>query len=135
MTRQDCARHFLSTEGPHEPFDGDCFAAALHLGCKFALHPDMVDAPIYVVHGEALLRPPGASPVRSWHAWVELGGDDGVALCVDASSGRWKAPVTCPADVYYRLGEIDAPTRMPLPQAVERALESGHYGPWTAEGE
>jgi hypothetical protein len=81
---------------------------------------------------------------RFWHAWVEVtrvvdlpyeGGTVKVEFreVIDRSNGH---DVRMPAEVYYHFARIDPDEhlwRFTPDEARDRALETGHMGPWVED--
>jgi predicted ABC-type ATPase len=60
------------------------------------------------------------------HAWVESG-----KLALDNSLGNL---ITLPIDAYYRMGHVTDVNKYTKQEALKKALETEHYGPWLSEG-
>lgn len=101
-----------------KPSLGDCFHAAFLFAGD---HPYLYD--VHIVHGKPLGQGPIAGE-RFDHAWVEIGD-----VVIDPSNEQL---LITRRDTYYMTGDIDASLvkRYDLKEAIERAEETGHSGPW-----
>lgn len=68
---------------------------------------------------------------RYSHAWAEFTLIDGLVFCVEASNPD-KATLVLPAELFYRIGDIDSRCvrRYSVMQATELALRTRHSGPF-----
>lgn len=114
--------------------DGDCFMAALVYGQSLSSEERAAHR---VCHGEPLGQGP-IEGVRHAHAWVErldrlkfpdLDRTVEIVTCIDKSNGK---DVAFPAELYYKVGDIDPDEvqRYTVPEASALAFEHGHWGPW-----
>lgn len=100
---------------------GNCFSSAVHV--TRALVSQGEDATL--VHGAPAYR---GGESRMAHAWVEVE-FGGVTYAVDFSN---RNRIVMPVAFYYAVGRIasSACLRYTYDEAVDEALETGHYGPW-----
>ena len=102
---------------------GNCYAAAVHTARALTLGGVVA----VVVHGAPVYRGPGGG--RMGHAWVEVE-VDGRVWVVDYSN---RLREVLPVSLYYRIGQIEPArcVRYDVGEAIDLALETGEYGPWT----
>jgi hypothetical protein len=103
---------------PEEHKGGDCYrCASNYVTGKNKTHT--------LVHANVTGRGP-IEGVRYGHAFTEFEGDYGT-LVHDPSAG-----VTLPADLYYRLGQInpDEVRRYSYNEMTEKLVETEIWGPW-----
>lgn len=101
---------------------GNCYAVAVHVARALVL----CGIEAVVVHGAPIYRGPGGG--RMGHAWVEVGGP--VGWVIDYSNGLREVLAV---SLYYRIGQIEPArcVRYDVGEAIDLALETGEYGPWT----
>lgn len=111
---------------------GDCYHAALKYFMDNWDNPD-----VRMVHGEVA----GQGPMEGktfGHAWIEVHDpDNDEPMVIDPSNG---GDLHMPISQYYSMGkinELDNYHSYTFPQAVEKATELQHSGPWdlTVNGE
>ena len=122
---------------------GDCYEAA----GKYIMNECMADdCDLILVHGEVAGQG-NLAGIRYGHAWVEDGN-----TVIDKSNGR---NLHMPVPFYYSLGQIASPDmskwgtpegmwdpdlftggnlhKYLWPEARQKILDSGHWGPWDLE--
>jgi hypothetical protein len=103
--------------------DGSCYRDAFQSLRRpaAALLSEVTACEPELVHGIPTLTGGEHAGRRFCHAWVEVG--ELVLAVADA----------VPRELYYEVGKIDPAecVRYTWREAVEKALESGTYGPWT----
>lgn len=115
---------------PPDPdlYRGDCFVVAFTLAVDLAAEFIDTDLDVYVAHGIPTGTGGEAGGLRYWHAWVEVDDPDGeYPTVVDLSNG---GAHRLPTVAYYRVGSIADVWRFTPDEAIDAAVEWGHYGPW-----
>ena len=102
------------SEIPDANKGGNCFQVAFELMTELG---DSSDA--LLVHGVCIGR--GAiAGIQFVHAWVEMNG-----LALDDTVGA-----TLPIERFYELGQVSVTYKYTYRQMLEKATDSGTYGPW-----
>lgn len=104
---------------------GDCFSAAFHWG--LALDEDEWKTSKIC---QGMVRGQGPLEGKKFsHGWGEAGGK-----VYDYSN---KKKLVVPKKVYYELGRIEESSVYcyPIPKALGRSVNTGHYGPWDFKGD
>ena len=97
--------------------EGLCFEKAL---CYIIEHES---DDLRLIHGRAIGRGP-IQGIKFSHAWIE---DSKRSIAIDLDK---KEPKELPLIVYYLLGNITNVQKYTRKEAMEKALETRHYGPW-----
>lgn len=109
---------------------GDCYQAAIGGAARFGWD---------VVHGTVVGTGGTVKGQRYDHAWNELppasyaGRVIGEAIVFDVSQGKEPRPLS--AGFYYALGKVQVAARYTASEAIEKALDTEHYGPWHEDNE
>ena len=102
------------SEIPDANKGGNCFQVAFELMTELG---DSSDA--LLVHGVCIGR--GAiAGIQFVHAWVEMNG-----FALDDTVGA-----TLPIERFYELGQVSVTYKYTYRQMLEKAIDSGTYGPW-----